>query len=113
MYFESSSACCSLAGSPIAWIRYGGRYGTPCSTTELPTHLIPVVEMIRWPWIEIASAPPVHSAFTTAWMSCWWMTSQSASMSGLSSSTFFGASCSVTVTPGPGQRRGADLFRAS
>src|SRR6266545_3256862 len=62
---------------------------------------MPVVEMIRWPWIEIASAPPAQSAFTTAWMSCWWMTSQSASMSGFSSSTFFGASWRVTVMPGP------------
>ena len=99
MYFESSSACCSFRRSPIAVIRYGGRYGTPCRTTELPTHLIPVVEMTRWFWIEIASAPPAQSAFTTAWMSCWWITSQSASTSGLSRTTSFGASLSVTVSP--------------
>ncbi len=53
MYFESSSACCSFRRSPIAVILYGGRYGTPCRTTELPTHLIPVVEMTRWFWIEM------------------------------------------------------------
>src|SRR4051812_18809948 len=101
MYCESSSAFCSFRRSPIAVMWYGGRYGTPCRTTELPTHLIPVVEMTRWFWIEIASAPPAQSAFTTAWMSCWWITSQSASTSGLSLTTSGGASFSVTVRPGP------------
>ncbi len=101
MYCESSSAFCSFRRSPIAVITYGGRYGTPCRTTELPTHLIPVVEMTRWFWIVMASAPPAQSAFTTAWMSCWWITSQSASTSGLSFTTCDGASLSVTVSPGP------------
>ena len=81
---------------------YGGAYGTPCSTTVLPTHLTPVVEMTRWPWMVIASAPPDHRALTTAWMSCWCTTSRSGSTP--SAATDAGASSRVTVTAGPVDR---------
>src|SRR3954453_2527499 len=85
---------------PMAEMRYGGEYGTPCSTTVLPTHLIPVVAITRSPWIVIASAPPAHSALTTAWMSCWW-TSSSLTSSPAAWSASSGASSRVIVTPGP------------
>ena len=83
----------------MALITYGGAYGMPCSTTVLPTHLTPVVETTRWPWMVIASAPPIHSALTTAWMSCWWTSSRSGSMP--SPAKLAGASSRVTVTAGP------------
>ena len=44
----------------------------------LPTHLMPVVLITRCFCRVIASAPPLHSALTTAWMSCWCTTSWSA-----------------------------------
>src|ERR1700712_5075299 len=84
--------------SPRALITYGGAYGTPCSTTVFPTHLIPVVLITRWPWMVMASAPPDHRAFTTAWMSCWWTTSRSASTP--FTATDVGASSRVTDTTG-------------
>ena len=65
----------------------------------LPTHLMPVVEMTRWPWMVMASAPPDHRALTTAWMSCWWTTSRSASTP--FAATEDGASSRVTETVGP------------
>ena len=37
----------------------------------LPTQRTALVEMTRWSCSIIASAPPAHSAFTTAWTSCW------------------------------------------
>ena len=83
----------------MALIRYGGAYGMPCSTTVLPTHLMPVVAITRWPWMVIASAPPRHSSLATAWMSCWWTTSRSWSTP--SPVTDSGASSRVTVTDGP------------
>ena len=47
----------------------------------------------------IASAPPCHIAFTTAWMSCWWtISSSSGTPAGFTDS---GASDKVTVTAGP------------
>ena len=60
--------------------------------------------MIRWSMIVIAVAPPSQSALTTAWRSCWCTTS--VSPGGVPSwiarsSTSWGASLSVTVTPGP------------
>ena len=70
----------------------------------LPTHLIPVVLITRCFCSVIASAPPAHSAFTTAWMSCWCTTSWSAVTSPSSTArsiSSFGASLSTTVTAGP------------
>ena len=56
--------------------------------------------MTRLPWIVTASAPPVHIALTTAWMSCWCTTSRLMSrVEELMTSA--GASESVIVTPGP------------
>ena len=103
-------------GSPTASIRYGGEYGTLCRITVGPAHLMPVVVMIRWSMIEIASAPPSQSALTTAWMSCWWTTSVSPGGSPSSaawSSTSCGASCRVTVTPGPETGRSPEGPRSS
>ncbi len=88
----------------MAEISYGGEYGTPWRITVLPTHLIPVVEMTRWPWIVMASAPPAHIALTTAWMSCWCTIAFSTS-SPASARPFSGASSSTTVSPGPSTAR--------
>ena len=43
----------------------------------LPTQRTALVEMTRWSCNIIASAPPAHRAFTTAWTSCWWTTRSS------------------------------------
>ncbi len=72
----------------------------PWSCTELPSHLMPVVVMIRWPWTVTASAPPFHIALTTAWMSCW-CTTRRLRFWLVELMTSSGASESVTVTPGP------------
>ena len=53
-----------------------GCVGDPCSTTVLPTHLMPLVEIRRWSCRLTAVAPPCHSALTKAWMSCWCTTSR-------------------------------------
>ena len=66
----------------------------------LPTHLIPVVLITRCFCSVIASAPPLHSALTTAWMSCWCTTSWSAVTSPFSTArsiSSLGASLSTTV----------------
>ena len=66
----------------------------------MPSHLIPVVEMIRCPCTVTAWAPPLHSALTTDWMSCWWTTNRLRStVAALMSSP--GASERITVTPSP------------
>src|SRR6478609_7915128 len=65
---------------------------------------MPVVLTTRWFCSVIASAPPLHSALTTAWMSCWCTTSWSAVTSPLSTArsiSSLGASLSTTVTAGP------------
>ncbi len=66
-------------------------------------HLIPVVDTIRLPCTVTASAPPRHSAFTTAWMSCWWTTKSLSRTpdSVAASRSSGGESVSVTVTPSP------------
>ena len=64
---------------------------------------MPVVLTTRWPWMVTAVAPPFHIALTTAWMSCW-CTSRKfglSTVSGVSWPVLWGASESVTVTPGP------------
>ena len=65
---------------------------------------MPVVVTTRWPWMVTAVAPPFHIALTTAWMSCWWTSRRFglSTVSGVSSPVLWGASESVTVTPGPG-----------
>ena len=72
-----ATAASSAAGLPIGGDRRrAGRTPRPAACTALPSHLMPVVVITRWPWIVIASAPPFHIALTTAWMSCWWTTSR-------------------------------------
>ena len=48
----------------------------------LPTQRTALVEMTRWSCSIIASAPPAHSALTTACTSCWWTTKSSGSAPG-------------------------------
>ena len=60
---------------PMAATRNGGENTSPFSNRVGPTHSTAEVAIIRCPLIVIASAPPAHSAFTTAWMSDWCTTS--------------------------------------
>src|SRR5256885_674492 len=62
--------------------------------------------MTRTFMIVMASAPPAHSAFTTAWTSCWCTTRSSGRPAGRVPSGRRGASLSRTVGPAPGQQRG-------
>ena len=67
----------------------------------LPTQRTALVEITRWSWIIIASAPPRHIALTTACTSCWWMTRSSAVNSPPKLSTERVESVMVTVREGP------------
>src|SRR6478736_4460702 len=67
----------------------------------LPTQRTALVEMTRWSWIIIASAPEVHRALTTACTSCWCTTMSSAvKPSGKESAVRF-ASLRVTSRAAP------------
>ena len=67
-----------------------------------PTQRTALVLITRWSMICTASAPPAHSALTTAWRSCWWTTRSSGlASSGRTRSPDRGASSSVTRRPGP------------
>ena len=58
--------------------------------------------MMRWSCIWIASAPALHNALRTAWMSCWCTTRSSGDASrGKRPLASRCASLSVTVRPGP------------
>src|SRR6266581_2819490 len=71
------SAADSASGLPIAVITNGGEYTRPLSSRVFPTHRTALVEITRTPMMDIASAPPAHSALTTAWTSCWCTTRSS------------------------------------
>src|SRR6266511_5448418 len=61
------SAAVIRSGSPIAVITNGGEYTRPLSSRVFPTHRTALVEIIRTPMTDIASAPPAHNALTTAY----------------------------------------------
>ena len=67
----------SLFWSPMATISSRRAVGHPVQHHRVPDALDAGARSTRWPWMVIASAPPDHSALTTAWMSCWWTTSNS------------------------------------
>ncbi len=60
-----------LSTGPIAEILNGGEYFLPCSNNTLPEQRTAELNSTRWSIIIMDSAPPAHSAFTTASMSCW------------------------------------------